>query len=368
MTIPNPVNQTNATGGAPPQEAIQATSPDDELSPFEQEIVDSFVQQAQRNGGESEEGADEQTEETEGGDEVEAALAGEGDEGDEAEAAGAPASTGQEGTEAQPPVSTTPVPSTPPEGSEPPPPDDGITEFLGRPRSEIEQALQMHDWARSLPPEALQGIDAYLSGQYVLVPADQVAGGGAPTPATTTTTTPSSTDDFLDDVDPDVARRFREQQERLDALEAQTQATVQSQQQQQQDALLHAIEVGGEEFKTAKNLTDDDLQRVMDSAAKAATLTVGMQLYRSDPKRAVIHALDLAYLSDPDFRQREIDRRAAEQNEANRALAERKRRAGSVTSAGGSVPKPTPTPPSKMTAPERDAAMAAEVAAAMANR
>lgn len=349
---------------------VKTTKEGDTLDPFEQEVLDAFVEQAQRNGKEGDQG-----DQPEGGettdDEVEAALEGEDgeevdEEGDE-EASGAPAQAAQEGTEVEPEGQTQPSTPDPSGASQSSSTDDSPDVYLGRPRSDIEAALQTYDWAKNLPPAALQGIDAYLSGAYVLVPADQAEAVGNASPSASAAPSDDNRD-FLDDVDPDVAKRFREQQARLDALEATTAAQITQQQNEQQATLLQAIEVGGQEFGQTKELDKAELDRLMDSAARMATLTVGMQLYPSDPKRAVIHALDLAYLSDPDFRQREIDRRAAEQNEANRDLAARKRRAGSVTSAGGSVPKPTPTPPSKMTAPERDAAIADEIAQAMATR
>lgn len=292
-----------------------------------------------------------------------------GTDGDEASDGGAEAdaSDGQETSSATGERPDQPDDTTSSSSSSSP---DAPDVYLGRPRSDIEAALQTYDWARGLPPDALSGIDAFLSGDYVLVPRSQVEAGGVSSsaPASTGGQTPSSVDDDLDDLDPAAAARLRTMQQEIDSLRQATQSQVQASQTQREQDLLAAIDRGGAAFAASHDLTTEELERVYNTAARLSTIQTGMQANPNDMDKAVSHALDLAYLSDADFRQREIDRLSTKKVEEQRVLAERKARAGAVTASSGSITKPSPTPPSQMTGPERDKAIADEIAAAMTAR
>lgn len=366
-TTPHPLipQDPEATPTGPPTNGATAlqelkTTAEDLLSEFEQAVIADF-------------GAHEHEQretESEGGTEGAGAGDGEDEEGTTdlgggPSAPAGPAQPAQEGTDPSAPGSA-PSPQPDASGATTAPPaaaDDAAPTYLGRPRSDVEAALQAYDYFRSLPPQALQAVDAYLSGGYVLVPAAS-AGEGAPA----TPPSPAPTPDDDDYLDPAVAKRINDLQSELQSLKQTTQQQVQSQQQAQEQELLAAIDRASAEFSTSRQLSDAEREQVMETAARLGTMQTGMALYPTDYTRAVTHALDLAYLSRPEFQQREIDRRAQQQIEEQRALAERKSRAGAVTSAPGSVTKPTPTPPHKMTTQERDAAMSEEIAAAMANR
>lgn len=278
---------------------------------------------------------------------------------------GAPASTGQEGSES---AGGTDTPPEGPEGSQAPPgaPADEPATYLGRPRQDVEAALQTLDYFRSLPGTALDGINAYLSGDYVLVPRDQVPTGA--TPSSGGAGSASSDDDDLEDLDPAVARRMQRLEEELNGLRQTAQQQAQQQVHTQEQQLVQALDTVGKRFQAEHGLTDEEMQALFNRGAQMETIVVGVRAYPTDPDKAVATALDLAYFSDDTLRQREIDRRAEERMQEQRALAARKTRAGAVTAASGNVAKPTPIAPSKMTAAQREAAIAEELAAAMTDR
>lgn len=242
---------------------------------------------------------------------------------------------------------------------------DAPDSYLGRSRADVEAALQTLDWARGLPPEALQGMDAYLSGQYVLVPAAQANVSQPTTQLQSQTQTQTTTDDADEYLDPAVAKRLAAMEAELNGLRETTTATVQQQQQEQQNALLRAVETQSAAYAQTKSLTPEEIATLQRTATQLGTMQVGLSLHRTDLNAAVKHALDLAYLSDPSFQSREVDRLLAQRQSEAQTLSARKARAGAVTSASGSAPQPTPTPPSKMTAQEKEKAMIAEVAASM---
>lgn len=369
-STPNPLIPTDA----PQQEITPKTAVETEnLTEFEKGVVAEFEAKAK-----------EQTDGTDSG--TDSGTDGEGGEDGDTASAQDPASTPEPASEdpdADAPTSAAPDPSEAAQGqpgadggdsadgATPDPHSDAPAEYLGRPRADVETALQTYDWLRSLPAQALQGVDAYLSGGYVLVPADQVPPVGATPNSAPAGGQPSrqpsgQDDDDLDDLDPAVARRLQKYEEELAALRQSTQSQVQSQVQQREQALLSAIDVGSEEFSKAHGLEAADLERVQEVATRLGTMQTGLAVYPNDLNKAVVHALDLAYYSDATLRQREIDRVADQRAEEERRLAERKRKAGAVSSASGSVVKPAPKPPEKMTAQEREEAIAQELAQAMA--
>jgi hypothetical protein len=118
-----------------------------------------------------------------------------------------------------------------------------------------------------------------------------------------------------------------------------------------------------ESFQKEKGLTDEEVMRIRHIASNLNVMEPYMETTdpitgapkKPDPLGAVEHALDLAYWSIPEFREKEIERRL----KLNRENAEKQRKLSSLGGSSGSTPREQPTPQTKE---EMQAAMIREVA------
>lgn len=250
----------------------------------------------------------------------------------------------------------------------PPAPAPQFVEIAGRqiPISEADRVGALYDFIQQYPEQAAQ-FGSYLLGDMQLVPKSGPEGVTAAPP--TTEQPPARTplrDEDMEYLPPAVQERIRlldEYEDRFDQIgrALTTYEDVARQQYEQVNAeraraAQGAINAGTEQFKTAYDLSDDEVQGLMEDASKMGVVAHLAQQYQ-DPVRAVSEALELAYLRNPDYRDREFARRQAE------AEAQRKKdkKLGAISGAGGSVNRST-TP---STPEEKRAAMVREISEAM---
>lgn len=238
--------------------------------------------------------------------------------------------------------------------SEPPSdPDDGFVEIAGQKirKDEAQALVEFYEWARH-NPQAMAGINGYLSGQYVLTPAEQAE------QARQEKTT--EVDDEWEDVDPAVKQRFEELKRQTEELDQWRQEWMQQQTQEQVARAQTDLQTGREKFNSKYELTGDELQTLEAEAAELAILPALISKHQGDRVAAVEEALETAYWRSEEFRQREIDKRQiSEKNDQKR-----KQKASKLTGSSGSVPRNRPEP---STAEQRREAMITEIADAMQN-
>lgn len=197
--------------------------------------------------------------------------------------------------------------------------------------------------------------------------------GVAPTPQATTPSAPAPTPydnppaDYADD--PAFMAIWEANKAAYNAQQATIAQLIQAQQfTQQRDAEAEQqrnvaiVNQAAEAFKTARGLTDDDVMKLRTTAARlnvVDSLLSGIDPLTGapsnpDPIQAVQRALEIAYYSMPEYRNRDITNAQQQQRDEKK----RKAKVGSLSGSSGSVPRTTPAP----TTPEGNrAAMLAEV-------
>lgn len=231
-------------------------------------------------------------------------------------------------------------------------------------RDEIPVIRDLYEWQRSLPPDAIEGINAFLSGQYILVPrqasqggqnpvqGDGVAGVGSPTttgdPASATVPpvapAPIDPDDYLDPKAAQDIAALRQQLANMEAA-AQSQQQAQAQQYQQQfnQQVTAAVTSARQAIIDKYNLTDDEYARLATTTAQRQVTDAFVRANPNDMSAGFVAALDSVYWTDPAFRQREIDRiRAAEAQQA-KAISDRKAKATALSGGAAPVSRTTPS-------------------------
>lgn len=294
---------------------------------------------------------------------------------------------------------TPPVEETPPESTETPAPDTTTSETETAPETEtsetetlppssetppeiyrvgdreipadeMQRAVQVFDWARSLTPAQSDAIDALFSGQYQLVPVggDVSSPAGAPSggdpnsagsPPSPSQSPSSTTDEEWDDLPESFRTRFQEMQQRVDAL---SQGDMQARQAQ----VVDQLSAGSNTFRDRHGISEEQVGEIQSQLARLGTMPGFVQAAGGDYSRAMEMALESVYWTDDRYRSAEIERRAAEQVEAERVRArgdaDRKRKAGSLSGSSGSVSRDAKPP---QTPADRRAAMTREVAEVM---
>lgn len=207
-------------------------------------------------------------------------------------------------------------------------------------------------------PEFTMALQGLSKGDYQLVPVQQQQ-------QETKEETPPELDlddpniKWLHDQLESTRGTLTETQQKL--LEHEAQLTTQSE--ATINSVLNRAKVS---FQNERSLSDDEMNQVYELAGSLNVLPSLMApndpitgLPRKvDPLDAVEKALEMAYWTVPEFREKEVQR----QLESNRADNERKRKMTSLGGSGGSTKKDVKAPTTKQ---EINAAMAAEIAAAM---
>lgn len=339
--------------------SIPGDPPETEVPSLDQAVLDEFERRAQEANSDEDnatgtEGENDTTP-PEGG----ADASGTDDAGDEP--------TGEDGT---PPGGSTASTEGSSEGSEPPPPPAQPYVTLGERQfteAEIQQAVQIRDWATSLTPDQQRSVDALFSGQYQLVPVGETPkpepSPSGTTPGTTPGITPGAPSDIPAEEWEELPESFRQQfvamQERVNAL---AQGDMEARRQQ----VVESLSSGAQTFMQRHGLDEGGVQVIQDRLASLGVMPGYVQAANGDYARAMDMALEAVYWSDENFRQAEIERQAAAQVEAERerarADAQRQRKAGALSGSSGSVPRERSGP---LTPADRKAAMTREVAEAM---
>lgn len=323
-----------------------------------------------------------------------------------------PASAEDEGEPASPPVtpdpSAAPVPPTQIEGSDdggtenddsvPPPTSEGDagTGDSGTPQSsdsvpaftfagqdysadELARAVQVSAWHQQLSDQQVVAIDALLSGQYRLVPADNpspasIAPAAPPaTSSASSSTAPAATAPIDDDAEEWLDPKVKDEITRLRSELGQLQQSVQQQvsplvQQQMNESMQHrvlAIDSATQSFAKEYALTEQQVSDVLTAATQAQILPGLLARHNNDVAAATRAALDMMFWTTPSFRDSYVQARTAADlaalSEQERAGKVKQQQMTALSASGGSVPRRDPRPTTKE---DRHSAMVAEIAAA----
>lgn len=238
--------------------------------------------------------------------------------------------------------------------------------------SYIQNGIELKAWSDSLPEQAKVGINAYLSGEYVLVDRkeyEKIQKGekvqAQPTPESAT---PTLTDEDLAELPPSVAASIRQQQEQLAQISEWRQQQEAAQQQQQivaqQNQIRSAVDKVTAEIKSTYALTDEEFKKLDDLTGKSGYVPRLAVAYGGDVEKALREAFQLNY--DKNFQQRELQRQAlANQTATAKVEAQdskvksRKANAAALNPAGNSVPSGNNKP---VTSEDKRAARVADIA------
>ncbi len=243
----------------------------------------------------------------------------------------------------QPPVEGEEGQSSPeqeePEGEAPPPPAQPQPQLytLGDRQLTKEQAeslVGLYDFIQQHPNEALAFMDV-LEGRA------QVVRGEAQSPSPSEASSPQFSPPAEEDWE-FVPQSLRERMAKLDEMEQRFAAHEDFlRRQQEQQALAYAqqaavaVEKGVEQFRSRYDVTDEDLEKIRNEAARLQ-LADRLLAEVGDPVRAVDEALEIALLRNPEFREREIARKQQEQLLADE---KRQRKLSAIAGSSGSAPR-----------------------------
>lgn len=277
--------------------------------------------------------------------------------------------TGDDAETVEPVVGETDTTVVEPTDTEPTTPEPAaLWEFDDGVKVSREQAhtLAQFDAWLAANPEMAQQIAGVVQGQYTLVPRSP---SGEETDVRTPSPTPASAPDDLDLDDPVQKRIWTELQTTRAQLDAASEILTRHEQQIQnttQNTTTALVNRAAQEYATQHNLNSDEIQQVREAAARLNIIESLMNPYdpitglprQIDPVDAIHKALDTAYWTVPEFRQR-----AMQEAMKNRVTDLRKKQ--KLTSLGGtsgSVPRQPATPATEQ---ERREAMIREAAAMM---
>lgn len=217
-------------------------------------------------------------------------------------------------------------------------------------QEEMEGYLALAEWAAGLTPEQQVAVNNALTNPQAYA---QSVGSQAQPPST-------EPDPLVEEYGEDhpLVQRIR-------ALEAMGQQTVQFTQQQVNQQTVAAINTGSQKFREKYHLEDTDMQILQGAVAKSGLFPGFVQANGGNVDTAIQAALEAQYWQTPEYRQRETDRVI----EANKAQQEkddkRKTKASSVSGTGGNAASRQAPPPK--TNEDRWAAVAAGIREAQDN-
>jgi hypothetical protein len=209
-------------------------------------------------------------------------------------------------------------------------------------------------------PQAMAGIDAYLSGDYVLTPAQQAQQMQAQqAPPNGNGYEPDEEDDWDDeDIPPGVRARLDQMQAQM----AQQQQVLISQQHVAQTAQQRAanedIEMAASAYGDRRGLSEEEMSDLQNATGRLGVLPALVAKHNGNRIAALDEAFELAYWQTPEFRDREITRQA----ETSTKDRQRTTKAGKLSGSSGSQPREPQTP---RTAEANREAMIAEIAQSM---
>jgi hypothetical protein len=220
---------------------------------------------------------------------------------------------------------------------------------------DAERLAATYKWMSDYPEEATK-FAGYLSGAYEMYPV-----GTEPAPQE-----PEKRWDADDDENwafvPDA---LKQKVSKLDELEERM-AQYEQYLAVEQDRYMAAARAQAEssvtsgiaKFREEYDITDTEVDQLRSEAAQLGVVPALNAQY-NDPVRATYEALELAYLRNPDYRQREMDRKLQELQVDNK----RQRKLASIGGQGGTAPAKQPKVPS--TPDEMREAMVRDIAEAI---
>ena len=204
---------------------------------------------------------------------------------------------------------------------------------------QVDAVVGLLNWASSLNEEQAAAAFAAAAGQTVPAQPD-------PEPAA------PAIPDELADTYPEVAERFKQMQEEMEQLRS---SIGQVEQVAGQAALNDTRELIDttetrvrDDFLNQHNLTEDDYAKLTATAAELGIVPSLVQNFGLE--EGFKRSLDIAYASNPDFQQREIQTRMQQAQTQTK-----KQNAASLTPQGGSAPRSTHDPNTLPTSEKRKA-------------
>lgn len=226
-------------------------------------------------------------------------------------------------------------------------------------QQQMDQILEASQWVSQINESQAQFIDGVLSGQIQFDPQTQQP--QFQSQQIPVTPAPPVVDDY-EYADPRLKAELDSLREQVAQQASLTQQQLAAQHQAALAETTARINTGASAFQTKFNLSPEERDNLMQSAV---TLQVIPQIgqRQKDPSLAIQEAMEIAYWATPEYRDRYIAQQAAEQQQVVNQNVERKTKASSLASSGGSVPRVPVAQP--LTPDGRRKAMAGELAAHM---
>lgn len=216
---------------------------------------------------------------------------------------------------------------------------------------DVQRMVALDQWASNLQPEHRAAIDALFSGQYQLVPIEQVQQYNQQQPAPTPTLSqqqgadgdspiPGLSADDLEDLPPAVVTHLQSLNARLEETARLQNQQLQAQQQAQAEQISNQILEGQARFQTTYELTDPETAQLQDAVLRSGILPSIAPQFPGNPAMAMEKAMETIYWSDQTWRQRELNRIAANGNQDPNATATaqtkaKARKASALNGSGG---------------------------------
>ena len=237
--------------------------------------------------------------------------------------------------------------------------------FYGRAPSEQEVVglLMLQRDLASLPPDRLQQVQQAIAGQQV--PPTAATPANTPSHAAATPAEfniPEYIDPAIADTLKPLVSKYQTLEERLAAFEQQQLQEAYARQQAEQQRMVTSMNAEIDKWRAEKNISPEDYI-ILETQVRQSGLLPSMLAAGQDPAQAARQLFEATYYSNPDFVEREVQRRVAEERQAQSQQMQRTTKSTALAGGGGNKPAANPTKP--VTPQQRDAEMAAFLAQVM---
>jgi hypothetical protein len=230
-----------------------------------------------------------------------------------------------------------------------------------------QRILGIAAWAENLPQQTREQFAAIETGVAVAIPRSDYERFRAWEQAN------AGTPEYDDDLDPRVAQRIAELEQRVRQYEV---APAVQQSNARADYAMHAFSSTAERYADEHGLTPEDMGYIFNYAVNSQVIPniaesmrtyspTGQLVRDADYHEVARRAFDFALVQHPDLRQRAFAPATPSGSSEPDPTAIKKARAGSLSSAPSAAVTTPPRDPRTMTDSERREAMAAELRAAM---
>lgn len=257
------------------------------------------------------------------------------------DASGADAGAGDDVALDESPVVPAPVSAIPP--TVPPLPDAVAEQTITLADGSVVSASQLQAWIEQQQQSSLSQEEiAYINARRQGLVAPQFVDPQTGLPVSQSQPQPQQAP--TEWVDTEAQAAYAQIQGQLAQLTASQRQIAEATLAQQNIALAQGMQAGIDLFKQERGLDDATTERLLTSVNMLGILPVYAKQYPGDPRSAIAASLDAVYWNTPENREAEIQRRLAEEIEANRSADVKKAGGGALASSGGSVPRSTPAP------------------------